>query len=460
MSLERVHEAIESQFPSHLEAIREFLRTPSISADGTGIAETAEQVRGFIQEVGGKGEVVPTAGHPIVHGELMLGKPKTLLIYGMYDVMPVEGEEWIVPPFGAEIVDFPPHGRCLLNRGVYNTKGPLKGFFNAVSAIRDVAELPVNLKFVIEGEEEQSSRNLPSFIKTNKERLQGDAVYFPFFGLDNRGQPVVHLGAKGMIHLELECQGGEWGGPRTRGIHSSHGAWIASPPWRLVHALSSLVDAEETILVEGFYDDVQGPSPEDEELLPRLAAVFDETKILDETDALRFRFEGLHGEELLKKYMFSPLININGYIAGHTGEGSKTVIGHKATAKMDVRLVPKMTVEGAAQRIKDHLERHGFEDVQARVLGGYPWSRTSVHEPVVQALLETYRHHGYEAEVWPYIGGSAPFFLFHDELGMPFIPGGLCHGGSPHSPNEYAVVDQIELFEKSVATFLHKYAEI
>ena len=460
MSLDKIHEAIGADFEAHLEAIRRFIRTPSISADGTGIAETAEEVRGFIEEVGGEGEIVPTEGHPIVYGELMLGKPKTLLIYGMYDVMPVEGEEWMVPPFDAEIVDLPPFGRCLVNRGVHNSKGPLRAFFNAVAAIRQVDELPVNLKFLIEGEEEQSSRNLPAFVRSNKARLQSDAVFFPFFAMDNRGQPVVHLGAKGMIHLELECQGGEWGGPRTRGIHSSHGAWIASPPWKLVHALASLVDEDESIAVEGLYDDVNEPSTEDEELLARLAPMFDETKILDEADALRFKFEGLHGEELLKKYMFSPVINIDGLVAGHIGEGIKTVIGHKATAKMDIRLVPNMTVEGTVRKVQDHLAGHGFEDVQVRVRGGYRWARTSVHEPVVQALLETYRHHGYEAEIWPYIGGSAPFYLFHDELGIPIVPGGLGHGGNPHSPNEYAVVEGIELFEKSIATFLHKYASL
>jgi acetylornithine deacetylase/succinyl-diaminopimelate desuccinylase-like protein len=460
MSLEKIHQAIGAEFESHLEAIRAFLRTPSISAEGTGIAETTEQVKGFIEEVGGEGEIVPTEGHPIVYGELMLGKPRTLLIVSSYDVVAAEEDGWLVPPFSGDIVELPDVGHCLVSRGVYDVKAALRGFFNAVGTIQDVDELPLNLKFLIEGTEEQGSIGLPEFVADHRDMLACDAALLPFFTLDRKGRPVMHLGAKGTITLELVCEGGEWGGPRTRGIHSSHGAWIASPPWRLVHALASLVDSDETISVEGLYDDVQGPTAEDEELLARLAPVFDETKILQEADALRFKFEGLHGEELLKKYMFSPVININGYFAGHTGEGAKTVIGHKATAKVDVRLVPTMTVEGTAKKIRDHLARHGFGDVKVRVLGGYPWSRTSVHEPVVQALLETYRHHGYEAEIWPYIGGSAPFFLFQEELGMPFIPGGLCHGGNPHSPNEYAVVDQIELFEKSVATFLHKYAEM
>lgn len=458
--LEQVHQAIEANFPADLAAIREFVRMPSISADGTGIAETAEEVKGFIEEIGGEAEVVPTDGHPVVYGELMVGRPKTLLIHGMYDVMPVEGEEWIVPPFSGEIVDLPDFGPCIVSRGILNSKGPLRGLLNAVAAVRQVDELPVNLKFVIEGEEERNSKHLPDFVRAYRHKIDSDAVFLPFFNLDSKGTPVTHLGTKGLIQMELLCQGGEWGGPRARGIHSSHGAWIASPLWRLIHALASMVDEDESIKIDGFFDDMLGPDSEEEELLARLEGVFDETKILDGNDVVRFKYDHLRGPDLLRHYLFAPVINIDGLVAGHTGAGIKTVIGHRATAKLDIRLVRGMTVEGTLGKVRDHLGRHGFEDVRVEVRGGYPSSRTSVSEPVVQAVLHSYRYHGYEPVIWPQAGGSGPFYLFRDELGLPLVMGGLCHGGNAHSANEYAVVDQIGLFEKFIATFLYTYASV
>jgi acetylornithine deacetylase/succinyl-diaminopimelate desuccinylase-like protein len=457
MSISQIHHAIEADFAAHLEAIREFVRQPSISHTGLGILETAEQVKQFIEEVGGHAEVVPTAGHPVVFGDLMLDKPKTLLVYGMYDVMPVEGEEWIAPPFAADIVELPDLGPCLVSRGIYNTKGPLLGFFNTLSSIQKLDSLPVNLKFVIEGEEELGSAHLPDFIEANKGKLDGDAVFFPFYSLNRRGRPVMYLGAKGILTLELVCEGGDWGGPRSRGIHSSHGAWISSPVWKLVHALASIVGEDESLTIQNLDKIIDGPSVEDEELLARLDGVFDEQAVLEENDVSRFKYD-VGGIELLRKYLFSPAVNIDGLLAGHVGPGPKTVIDRRAMAKLDIRLVPEMTVEDTLAKLQEHLLCHGFEDVLVESVSGHELSRTSVDEEVVQAMLRSYRHHGYEAETWPYIGGSAPFYLFTKELGLPLVIGGLCHGGGAHGPNEYAVVDHLGLFEKSIATFLFEYA--
>ena len=238
------------------------------------------------------------------------------------------------------------------------------------------------------------------------------------------------------------------------------GAWIGSPAWKLIRAMGSMVDDEERITIDGFQDEVTGPSAEDRELLAKLEGVFDETVPLKDNDVARFKYEGLHGAALLEKNLFEPTINVNGIVSGHTGEGGKTVIGHKAIGKMDIRLVPNMTVEATKRKLRDHLARAAYRDVQVDIKGGYPYSRTSVKEPVVQALIESYRHHGYEPEIWPYIGGSGPFYIFREGLGVPLIGGGLCHGGNFHSPNEYAVVAQMELFAKSIASFLYNYAAV
>lgn len=454
--LQQVYEAIDARFDKHLAAIQDFLRMPSISNEGIGMEETAAYVRKLIADVGGTAEICPTQGYPVVYGEVNAGREKTLLIYGMYDVQPVAGEQWISPPFGAEIVELDEFGKCVVCRGVFNSKGPLRGFFNVIALLREMGDLPVNLKFVIEGEEEMGSKHLPDFILSNKDRLRADAVFFPFYSQNRSGKPILYLGCKGLVYLELACQGSARGGPTSRDVHSSYAAWISSPAWRLANALAALVSPEEHILVDGLTANAKPPSDEDEELLNVLSKTFDANVWLKEADALRFKVD-LNGKDLLRHYLFSPTITIDGLSAGYEGPGMKTVLPHKATAKLDIRLVPGMTVADALSRLKAHLSKHGFDDVGIEVLGSYGPSKVSVREPGVQALIAAYRHLGYDPEIWPMIGGSAPFYLFTEELGIPIIIGGLGHGGRAHSPNEYAPVSGMKLYEKSVATYLYVF---
>ncbi len=458
MNLTNIYQAIDERFDQHLAAIQEFLRIPSISNEGVGMQETAEFVQNLITGLGGKAEICPTRGHPVVYGELHENKDKTLLIYGMYDVMPVAGEEWVVPPFAAEIAELPEFGKCLVSRGVYNTKGPLRGFFNVLSLLRERGELPVNFKFVIEGEEEMGSKHLPDFIRSNRNRLQADAVFFPFYSQDRKGKPIIYLGCKGLLYLELTCQGGEQGGPVSRDVHSSFAAWVSSPAWRLLHALTTLVSADESILIDGFYESAKKPTQEQEELLDQLGPSFDESVWLTEADAQKFKVD-LKGKDLLRYYLFSPTVTIDGLSSGYEGPGMKTVLPYKATAKVDIRLVPDMKISETLAKLERHLARSGFGDVKIDVLGSYGPSKVSVREKSVQALVQAFRQLGYEPEIWPMIGGSAPFYLFTDELRLPIVIGGLGHGGRAHSPNEYANLEGMKLFEKSVATYLQFFAQ-
>jgi acetylornithine deacetylase/succinyl-diaminopimelate desuccinylase-like protein len=456
-SLARIHAAIERDAPAHLAKVQQFLRQPSISSDGNGIAETAELVRRMIVSAGGSARLVRTPGHPVVVGAIDAGRPRTLLIYGMYDVQPVEGEDWIVPPFGGELVELPEYGKCLVSRGVYNTKGPLRGFFNAIEAIKSCGALPVNLKFLIEGEEENGSRNLPEVVEACADELASDAVYFPWYSLNRSGRPVLYLGVKGFAFFELSAAGNETGGPVSRAIHGLNATWISSPVWRLVHALGSLVAENEVITVDGFYDRVRGADAEDLLLLSALATTFDQTLALAEIGARRFKVER-SGADLLRHHLFSPTLNIDGLLAGYTGPGGKNILPNSATAKLDVRLVPDMTVADTVAKLRTHLDRHGFADIALRVLSSTEVARTSVNAPAIQALLRAYRRHGYEAEIWPHSPGSAPFALFTDRLGLPLVMGGLGQGGRAHSNNEYGVVRTLPLFEKSVASYLFEFA--
>ena len=461
-ALKRVHRHIDDHFKEHLKQVQEYVRQPSISADGTGIHETAEMTKGFIEKLGGTAKTVPTDGWPVVYGELSSGAEKTLLIYGMYDVQPVEEEAgmWIVPPFDGKIVSMEPFGKCLVNRGAYNTKGPLRAFFNACRSILEMGgKLPVNMIFVIEGEEELGSVHLPQFVKKcQKELAKADAMFFSDAAQDMKGKVIMELGVKGIIYLDLICQGGKWGGPTKRGIHSSAAAWVDSPVWRLLWALTSMKSSDGKIVVKDFYENVTPPSPEEEELLKRLEKTFDEKTVLEEMDVLCFS-DDLHGIEALKRYLYSPTINLDGIWAGHIGAGTKTVLPHVANAKVDIRLVPHMGTEETLQKFKNHLKKHGFADIKVVVHDCYPWSHVSVKEKVVQAMIQAYRAHGHEPEIWPWMGGSAPFYLFNQPpLSLPYVVGGLGHAGRAHSPNEYFVVEGIRDNEKSVATFLYEYA--
>jgi acetylornithine deacetylase/succinyl-diaminopimelate desuccinylase-like protein len=463
-TLNQVHQQIEEDFDQHLERTRALVRQPSISADGTGMAETAQMVADLIREAGGEAEIVPTPGYPVVYGEIDVGAPQTLLVYGMYDVQPVLGETWDVSdPFGGEILDLPGLGPCLVNRGIFNSKGPLAGVFNTLHSFRAAGvPYPVNLKFMVEGEEELGSRNLPGFVRAYRDRLQADAAFFGFFAQNLDGKVIMYLGVKGILFMEFVARGGDWGGPTNRGIHGSYAVWFHSPTWALVHALASMFTQDQKhITIDGFYDDIASPSAEDEELLARLADTFTPDTELIQNDVQRFKYE-LSGVDLLRKYLYQPTLNIDGIISGHTAEGTKTLLPHEARAKVDIRMVPNMRPERMIQLVRDHLARHGYADkIEVRVEDAYPPAKTRLGgNPAAQALLKTYRELGFEPEIWPHLSGSAPFYLFTEALNIPTVMGGLGHGGRSHSPNEYATLEGLKQYERSVASFLVNLGEV
>lgn len=455
-----IFDHIDSRFTQHLENVRRFVRQPSISGEGVGMQEMAELVAGAVSELGGTSEIVPTSGWPVVYGEINAGKPRTLLLYGMYDVQPVVGEDWIVPPFGGEIVDYDGLGPCLVNRGATNQKGPLAGLFNALESVKAVTGgLPVNVKFMVEGEEELGSRHLPEFVQRHKDRLQADGTFFGVFSQNRRGKPILYLGVKGIVFFEMICRGGEWGGPTKRGIHGSQGAWIASPAWRMLHAMATMTDADERITIDGFYDNVKPPDGEDEALLAELSKTFDPDLILRENEVRRFRYN-LKGADLLRRYLFEPILNIDGIVGGHHGAGSKTLLPHEVRAKMHFRLVPDMEPEDVRSKLLAHLKKIGCGDFEVHLEEGYPWAVMRPSAPISQAMIRSLRAFDLEPQVWPNIGGSAPFYLFSRVLKQPFTMGGLGHGGHVHSPNEFAVVDGIRLYEKSIVQFLYEFAAL
>jgi acetylornithine deacetylase/succinyl-diaminopimelate desuccinylase-like protein len=460
-----VYQHIDAHFDTYLEDVRRLVRQPSVAAQNLGIHECAEMVCESIRDLGSDDVhlVHFPQGSPVVYGSVSSDDPdaRTLIVYCLYDVQPPEPlDEWRVDPFAAEVVDVPPYGSCLVGRGVTNSKGPLVGCFSAVSALREtLGGMPLNLIFVIEGEEEVGSVNLKRFVREKAAELErANGVYLPGVRQDERGKPKVLLGNKGMAYFELEARGGDWGGPRNIDVHGMNAAWIGNPVWRLVWALNTLRAPDGKVLVEGFYDDVRGPSERDEALLARLAATFDEDMFRERADVSRFE-DDLHGVDLLRRFLFTPTFNIDGIYGGYTGEGIKTIVPHRGRVKIDVRIVPDMDPDDVLRKVQGQLQRAGFGDISVVLYEGTDWSKTDPDSDLAQAAIRAMEKSGYgPGEIWPLLPGTGPACLFtRDPLSMPFVAYGLGHGGRIHAPNEYLVVKGLHDNIKSVAALLLEY---
>jgi acetylornithine deacetylase/succinyl-diaminopimelate desuccinylase-like protein len=449
----RVHAHIDEEFPAHLQRCREFLRQKSISATGEGIKETAGIIKDFIREIGGSARYCGEENFPIVYGKVDAGKPKTLIIYGMYDVQPVEEPKWSSPPFEAEIKNLPNLGPCVIARGAVNSKGALAGLFNALRSIKEVDQLPLNILFTIEGEEEIGSPHFPQFIREHKDELKGVGIVDFDFSEDLRKKVTLHLGLKGIVYLDLKCRGEEKGGP-AESLHGAANAWISSPVWRLIRALSTLVDENENITIRGFYENIAPISIPDMELLEALKETFDGKAFLKEMKAISYKHP-LEGIELLKKGLYLPVINIDGVHAGYTGKGTKTVLPRSASAKIDVRFGPDMEPEEVIEKVKRHFNDRGYEDIEISIRDNYTWSKTDIREEIVQKFIKSYQVHGRNPEIWPMATWAAPYFAFSRILRLPVVSGGLGHGGRQHNPDEYMTVEGLREFEKFVVTFLY-----
>jgi acetylornithine deacetylase/succinyl-diaminopimelate desuccinylase-like protein len=446
------------RFDDHLERIRAYCRMPSVSATGQGVRDVATVTAEMVRDAGGRVEVVETPGNPVLLAEFPgpAGAP-TILRYGMYDVQPAEEPDWSAPPFAAEILDLPGIGPAVVCRGVANSKGSLAGFLCALEVLRDTGGLPVTVKMVIEGEEELGSANLPEVVRSRASDLAADA------GLDldlcghRDGSADLYTGCKGLLSLELECRGGEWGGPR-RPLHSSEAAWISSPVWQLVHALASILGPDEELRVGALTDGAVPPTEDDLRVLKELAEAFDPDEHLEEAGAARYRIEG-GAMELLEALLFRPTANIDGLEAGYTGPGGKTIVPDRARAILDVRLVPDLHPDGAFAAIRAHLDAEGFGHVEARQLDSYPWAKSEPDTPVSRALRSSYARMGRRANPYPIVPWCAPFYVFDRILGIPWASGGLGHSGGSHAPDEFATVAGLRDHIAGAAETLVAFAE-
>jgi len=453
---------IERRADLSLEEIRRSIRQPSVSQTGEGIPEMAQWTRAYLQELGAQARLVPGRHAPIVEGELIADpQAPTLLLYDLYDVQPADGQAgWNVEPFAAEIVPDPNGRQRLVGRGSFNSKGPLFGTLAVLKAFREAdIRPPVNVRFLIEGEEEIGSPSLPGYIDENRDTLtQYDAAFIPYFGTTGAGHTILRLGFKGLVLLEFKVTGGAWGGPASD-LHALHGALVASPSWQLVQALATLVDGDERLVVDGLSAMTPRPTDLERRLIDTVAKVHDFEAYRAEIRVARLKSDA-PPQDLLTDLMFSCTLNIDALKAGKVEEGQDpaTIIPRTASAYADLRILPGMDPDAVVGLMRQHLDRRGFEHVEIIVRSAYPASSSAADEPVVKALAEACRDHGADLRIYPLHAGAAPMYLFSQVLGLPYAFGGIGHGAGSHGPNEYIMVDDIVPFMKSVATFFYRFA--
>ena len=380
--------------------------------------------------------------------------------------MPVAGEDWVVPPFAAEIVDAPraglpaQYGPCLVARGASNQKGPLACVIGALRSIRAVTgDLPLNVLFVVEGEEEIASPHMAAFRDRYLAELrQADAAYFPNPYQDERGRAQIHLGTKGLVSVELRVRGGDWGGPAEGPRFAADSVWLDEPAWHLVWALATLKDRDGRIQLPGLAERLRPLTPAEQEQLARLRADFDQEGTRQRLGARRFR-AGRSPLEYFEAFTSGPVLNLDGYQSGYTGPFIKTTLPDSAFAKLDIRLVPDMDKEDVKRALRAHLDAHGFEHVELRYNGAYNWSKTDLEAGVVQAAIAASRAHGVDVAIWPMTYYCAPTVVFNEPpLGLPVTDAGLGYMGRFHAANEYFTIESMRAYEKWLVTFLHAFA--
>jgi acetylornithine deacetylase/succinyl-diaminopimelate desuccinylase-like protein len=381
----------------------------------------------------------------------------------------VDPAEWSSPPWAAALVEKPGVGTAVVGRGAVNQKGPEASFIAALHAIRAAGrKLPVNLVLVAEGEEEIGSPHFPQ-IAHRPEVIAAlrpcMGIFMPSAEQELDGKVTMTLGAKGVVELELVSSGERWGrGPR-RDIHSSNKARVDSPAWHLVEALATLVSADgNEPVIEGFADKARPLSADEKTMISEAARRLDEAVAKKQLGVDHWVHDA-SWQEALELLMSRPTVNIEGLVGGYTGPGGKTILPHRAVAKLDLRLVPDMKATEALAALKAHLAKHGFGDIEVNMTGGYDPNSTVADAALIRAQKAVYKRDGIDPIVLPRSAGSWPGYVFTGEpLHIAAGHFGLGHGSGAHAPDEYYVIEsknpKVQGMDGAVRSFVEYLYEV
>lgn len=422
-----------------VDELFELIRIPSISADPAykdAVREAAFWVEGALQKAGCKHtEILETPGYPIVYGQIDINPSyPTVLVYGHYDVQPPDPIDlWDQPPFEPYIktTDIHPEG-AIFARGACDDKGQMFMHIKALELMLQAGELPCNLKFMIEGEEEVGSDNLEAFVRANTEKLKADIILISDTGLGSVTQPAITTGLRGLSYMEVTVTG------PNRDLHSGlYGGTVANPINILTEMIAQLHDEKRQVNIPGFYEEVIPYSPEER-------AEIEQAPIDDAAFAQALDIKDLVGEAgytTLERKSIRPTLDVNGIWGGYTGEGAKTVIPSQAHAKISMRLVPNQDWEKISALFEAHFKAIAPKGVQVSVTthhGGKPYITPTDHIGY-QAAHQAYTQSFGKAPVALRDGGSIPIVpMFEEVLGCKSVLMGFgLDSDAIHSPNEH-----------------------
>jgi acetylornithine deacetylase/succinyl-diaminopimelate desuccinylase-like protein len=468
--LQRVYAQIEPQHDANVARLQQWIGVQSIAAENLGLEEGCAAMIELAREAGFQhAERIATDGPPVCFATLDAGARRTVGLYFMYDVKQVDPAEWSSPPWDASLVDFPDVGKVVMGRAAVNQKGPQTACLAALHAIRAAGgQPPVNLVLVAEGEEEIGSVHLSQALgvpRVHAALASCLGIFMPSAEQERDGTVQITLGGKGVTELEITCSGERWGQGPTKDIHSGNRARVDSPAFRLVQALATLVDAAGEPAIDGFWDTVRPLTNVQRAMLDEAAAKMDEATIMDALGVRRWA-RGADWRRSLEDLASRPTVNIEGMVAGYTGPGGMTILPHRASAKLDIRLVPDMSSTDIMAKLRAHLDRRGYADLEIQELGAsYEPTTTPADSELIRAQRAVYRSHGIEPLLWPLSAGSWPGAAFTGApLQLPAGHFGLGHGGRAHAPDEYYLIEStnpmLAGFDDAVRSFVDYFYEL
>jgi acetylornithine deacetylase/succinyl-diaminopimelate desuccinylase-like protein len=430
--------------------LQTLIRQPSVSAKNEGLEECARLVAKIMKNSGIHSELLYLRKGipPVVYGEVKSKQnpKKTLLFYNHYDVQPAEPFDlWKDKPFGGKII-----GNKIFGRGSADDKGELITRIKAVeSYLKTEGDVPCNVKFLIEGEEEIGSMHVEQYLEKYKKKFSCDGVIWEFGYVDAKDRPIISLGMKGLLYVEFSVT------ESIRDAHSSLAVLIENPAWRLLEALKTLRDVNGKILIKDWYKEVDIFTKEELKLIQ--TEPFDEKEFKKEYGVKRF-VANKKGIATRKALVGEPTCNIAGFVSGYTGPGAKTVLPSQALVKIDFRLVPKMDPLKQLARLNLHLRSHGFGDIKVNMIHGEAASKTKISDPFVSKVKKAANESFGKSIVSVSSAGTGPMYSFAKVLSAPCISIGSTYIFSRiHSPNEFARIDLLNKTTKCICRIMSKF---
>lgn len=437
--------------PRLVSELQTLIQQPSVSAKNEGIEECAQLVKKILEKSGIKSEILRLKNvAPLVYGEVKSKKNpnKTLMFYNHYDVQPVEPFDlWDDPPFSGKI-----KGNKIFGRGSSDDKGELITRIKAVEAsLKTTGDVPCNIKFVIEGEEETGSAHIDNYLKKYQKKFSCDGVIWEFGYVDSQNRPIIGLGMKGLLYVELSVK------ESIRDAHSSLAVLIKNPAWRLIEAVQTLRDSDGKILIKDWYKETTPLSKQDLEIISK--EPFDEQSFKKEFGVKSF-VGNLKGLNAKKALVGGATCNIAGFVSGYTGDGAKTVLPGTALVKIDFRLVPKMDPKKQVLRLKKHLKSKGFGDVSVKIYHGEAAARTNPTDPFVTKVKEAADQSFGKSIINVSNAGTGPMHSFVNVLHAPCISIGSTYMFARiHSPNEFTRIDLLKKTTKCIYLIMEKFGK-